>query len=630
MLMRSLLIAALLGAVAAPARDKPESWVEVRSPHFVVVSNAGQKQARRAAYQFERMRAVFGAAFPHVQVDPATPIIVLALKDQKSFETLEPPEWLAKGQMNRTGMFQSGADKNYILMRLDAGGAHPYSVIYHEYTHVLSAGSAEWMPLWLNEGLAEFYQNTEIRDKDALIGQASAENLEVLRTNRLLPLTTLFAVNHASPYYNEDHKASIFYAEAWALTHYLMVDDRKHGTQRLQDYTGLVSKGLDATTAAARAFGDLSQLQETLAAYVRQQVFSYFRLPAATGVDVSDFRVRSLPQAQADALRADFMAHEGREADARPLLEEVLREDPSNVLAHESMGYLAVKEGRPDEARQWFEQAVRLDSRSYLAQYYFAAMSMQGTLDERTAAQVEASLRAAIKLNSAFAPAYDRLAVFYGSRREHLDDAHILELQATELDPGNLAYRINGGNILLEMGRVGDALRVVRTAIPLAKNPRETALAEAFIHSAEQYQEALQARDDLAGPAAPAAEPASGAAQSSAAASPGGDAGPPAAPPLLRRRDETPQGPRHTIAGTIKSVECSGPVTLDLTLEAGGRTVNFHTEDRYKVVFTAANFTPPDRLDPCKAIAGLHALIVYAGASDPTTPGEIVSIELRH
>ncbi|MFZ0886628.1 MAG: hypothetical protein WAN14_24715, partial [Candidatus Acidiferrales bacterium] len=38
---------------------KQESWVEVRSANFIVVSNAGEKQARKTAIRFEQIRAVF-------------------------------------------------------------------------------------------------------------------------------------------------------------------------------------------------------------------------------------------------------------------------------------------------------------------------------------------------------------------------------------------------------------------------------------------------------------------------------------------------------------------------------------------------------------------------------------------
>jgi hypothetical protein len=53
----------------------------VRSPHFVVASNAGEKEARRVADQFEQIRALFHTAFPNLRVDPAEPLLILAERE---------------------------------------------------------------------------------------------------------------------------------------------------------------------------------------------------------------------------------------------------------------------------------------------------------------------------------------------------------------------------------------------------------------------------------------------------------------------------------------------------------------------------------------------------------------------
>src|ERR1022692_59079 len=437
------LIVPLLSAALAPARDKPETWTEIRSQHFTVVTTANEKGGRRIADQFERMRSVFHVAFPHVSIDNGAPIVVLAIKDEKDFRALEPQAYLAKGQLKLGGLFLRAPDKNYILMRMDAEGEHPYAVVYHEYTHFLLSKAAEWLPLWLNEGLAEFYENTDIHEKDVALGQASPGNLRLLGENRLLPLATLFTVDTNSPYYHEENKGSIFYAESWALTHYLYAKDYQEKTQHLTDYAELLVKQVDPVTAATRAFGDLKQLQSNLESYIRQGSFNYFKMPNATEVDDTAFNVRALTGAQADAVRADFLVCNDRVADARPLLDHVLQEDPKNVSAHETMGFLEFRAGHLEEARKWYQQAVKLDSQSYIAHYYFAAISMNSGANPADDAEVESSLRAAIKLNPSFAPPFEGLAALEGMRHRNLDEAHQLALNAVQLDPANVAYRVN-------------------------------------------------------------------------------------------------------------------------------------------------------------------------------------------
>jgi tetratricopeptide (TPR) repeat protein len=608
----TVLLVLLLLNPRAPARDKPENWLEVRSQRFTVVTNANEKTGRRIADQFERMRSVFHVAFPHVSIDKGAPIVVLAIKDEKDFRALEPEAYLAKGQLKLGGLFLRAPDKNYVLMRVDAEGQHPYAVVYHEYTHFLLSKAEEWIPLWLNEGLAEFYENTDIHEKDVALGEPSPENLNWLRQNRLLPLNTLFTVDTSSPYYHEENKGSIFYAESWALTHYLEMKDYQDKTHRLSDYAEFLIQKVDAVTAATRAFGDLKQLQSNLENYIRQGRFTYLKMMASTEVDDAAFKVRSLTDTQADAARADFLAYNQRVADARRLLDHVLQEDPKNVSAHETMGYLEFRAGHMDDARKWYEQAVKLDSQSYIAHYYFAAISINAGASSGNDAQLENSLRAAIKLNPSFAPAYDSLAVLEGRQHKNLDEAHLMALTAVELEPGNAGYRINTANVLMQMDRGKDAVAVLHGALRVAKTPEEAAMVQSFLTQAEQYvnarnRQAEELKADVQANTVYASEVNAD----------------PEAP-----EEELPKGARHFMAGTLQNVHCHGQ-GIELTVAAKGKTMALHRSNYYKIEFTTLGFAPKGDLSPCKDLEGRPAKVEYVEAAAQPPTAYVVAIELH-
>src|SRR5215469_5101580 len=476
----------LLFTTLATARDKVEPWIEVRSPHFIVATTANEKQARRIADQFERMRSLFHALFPNLKIDPSSPIIVIAVKDEKDFRALEPQEYLAKGSLQLGGLFLRAADKNYVLLRLDAQGEHPYSTVYHEYTHLLLS-KAEWMPLWLNEGLAEFYENTDIDETDARLGQPSLEDIRLLRQSTLLPLRTLFAVDFNSPYYHQENKGSIFYAESWALTHYLLVKDADQKTNRIKRYADLLASGADPLTAATKEFGDLKKLELDLNVYVQQASMIFFKQKVSEETDPTKFKVEPLALPQADAIRADFLAYNRRTQDARTLLDHVLHDDPNNVAARETLGFLELQAGHLEEAKKWYRQAVELDSQSYLAHYYFAAISMQGTVDPSDEKHVEDSLRMATKLNPSFAPPFDRLAVFLSRNQADLKEAHMMGLAAVSLDPENIGYRVNVASVLMRMGQGQNAVNVLRNAAKLAKTPQETEFVNEALLNAQTF-----------------------------------------------------------------------------------------------------------------------------------------------
>jgi tetratricopeptide (TPR) repeat protein len=472
------------------------------------------------------------------------------------------------------------------------------------------------IPLWLNEGLAEFYQNTDIHEKDVSLGQPSTDDILWLRQNQLLPLTTLFAVDHNSPYYHEENKGSIFYAEAWALTHYLYIGDLDHKTNRLRDYVKLVSQRVDPVSAASQAFGDLKKLQSELEAYVRHtDSFRYVKRTTSTEVDESAFKLQALTASQSDAIRADFLAYNQRTSDAQALLDHILQEDPNNVQAYETKGFLEFQQGHIAEAKNWYAKAVQLDSQSFLAHYYYGAMAMSAGDSEE---KVEASLRTAIKLNASFAPAYDRLAVFLTVRHRNLDEARMMGLTAISMEPANIGYRVNMANILMTMEKGQSAVDVLHYAAKLAKTPEETQMVDNALIHAQEYAEAqkqyAEEKDEV--------EKEEAKAEASVRSSPG------PVPQLKQRPAFMPKGPHRFMVGVLKEVHCDNPA-LDLTVNSNGKLAALHVDNYYKIQFSALGFQPGKELNPCVDLENRPAKVEYVESANPSMNAQLISIELH-
>ena len=484
-----LFLLGCLTSVVSVAASQTDSWLEVRTPHFQVVSNGPAPDARLTARKFEAMRSVFQRVFPDADLQTPSPILVFAVQDKRSFQALEPAEYLANGQLNLIGMFAAAPEKNYVLILLDAPGTHPYAPIFHEYAHFVFSRLPQWMPLWLSEGIAEFYQNTEILGDKIRLGKGDPGSQATIERTRLLPLSTVFTVDARSPYYHDQDKGSIFYAESWALTHYLKDKDDAEHTHRIADYLDQLQKTPDPIVAARLAFGDLDQLESVFRRHALNGEYAVSEISGSTAVDDSTFTVQPISQQQADTLRAEFLAHQGRATEASALLQTILKDDPASADARQIMGYIAFVEKNFDEAQKWCQDAIKLDPDNFVAHYFFAAASIRkGVTDKASQSAVEESLRAAIRINPSFAPAYDALAIFLTMRGTNPDEARQLIDKAVELGPGVPEIRIDQSQILARINKTKEAIEVLERALKMCHTPEQSAAVEKVLLTLRQSE----------------------------------------------------------------------------------------------------------------------------------------------
>src|SRR6185295_18592935 len=148
-----------LGVVCATvpvsAKDK---WMSVRSKNFLMLGNAGEKDLRQVGVRLEQFREVFSRLFTTLKIDTPVPTTVIVFKNDESYRPFKP-------NANTAGYFQSGPDVNYITLELESDANReqdPFSIILHEYTHLLIRNTSGNVPVWFNEGLAEYYSNFTI------------------------------------------------------------------------------------------------------------------------------------------------------------------------------------------------------------------------------------------------------------------------------------------------------------------------------------------------------------------------------------------------------------------------------------------------------------------------------------
>jgi tetratricopeptide (TPR) repeat protein len=258
-------------------------------------------------------------------------------------------------------------------------------------------------------------------------------------------------------------------------------------------------------------------------------------------------------------------------------------------------------------------------------------MSMQ-SLGAGQDPEIESSLRACMKLNPGFAPAYDALAMYYSRDAAKANEAHLLNIQAISLEPDNLNYRLNAAAVLMNEHRYTDAVAVLKAANHVAKTPEQVASVQTRIDQIEQYNAAVE-RTRQAEQAAGTQTVSTIITDTRTMTMTSSDGRPviirsDAAQQTPKYPTEAPTGPHHTARGILRSVHCSYPTVLTLSVDQAGKAVSLYRNDFNQIEFSATNFTPKGDLNPCTDIEGMKAKVAYSEVSDKSIAGQILSVEL--
>jgi len=231
---------------------KTQGWIEVKTAHFTLYSNAGSGRTRKIAVQLERFRQALGRITRGFDLNSDVPTLTFVFKNDPTYV---PYKRNAEGEtMNVSGYFQPRPFRNYITLDSSAG-SQPLRVVYHEFFHSVMNNTMGSLPPWLGEGMAEYFSTFKDRDGSATVevGHPIDRHLRHLDDYGLLDWDEFFETTRSSPTYNEGTRQGSFYAQAWLLIHYLNSQDQY--TKQLGKYLGLLRGGEDEDAAFREAFG---------------------------------------------------------------------------------------------------------------------------------------------------------------------------------------------------------------------------------------------------------------------------------------------------------------------------------------------------------------------------------------
>ncbi len=416
------------------SRSAEPPWLELHSPHYTVITDAGEKRGREVALRFEQMRSVFAGLLGKDRLTEARPLTILAFKNDKEYYQAAP---LRQGQpIAAPGFLLTSEDQDFVVLNLFED--EPYRAVAHDFALRLLDFNYPPAQGWFDEGLAEYFSSIRIVGNQVEIGgdpelqPTIKEDLlgnqrdshppksltELLGAEVWMSPSDLFAVKHDPSPKNEGTHHTLYYAESWMFMHYLLHQKKLPETGA---YFGLaLNQHAAVEDAIKQAYGMSSaQLEQAVKDYFHSQqdlqqavdasrqtardpsnampsgATDHFAVPY--GQDDSIITARPMPEADARAMYAGIqirlsdrrdmglktlndLATTATEADKKVEVKQSKRvgEDPDqlpanaigNALAHRILAWDDVEHGEFQEGFNEMGDAAALNPRDMWVRYY--------------------------------------------------------------------------------------------------------------------------------------------------------------------------------------------------------------------------------------------------------------------
>lgn len=491
----------VLFSLHAKASGKDE-WLAVRSKNFYLIGNASEKDIRAIAVKLEQFREVLRRVFDRVNFNSPVPTTVIVFKDENSYNPFKPLK--ADGQIDKNieGYFLTAPDANYITLSMEGDANQAYETIFHEYTHFWVANNIgkSNVPPWFNEGLAEYYQNLKIEsDRKIVLGGAQPQHLELLSQHKLIPFDTFFNTDNYTLSQQGDDGAGLFYAQSWALMHYLLHGEGGARRQQMYKFLDFSLSGKSFKEAFAEAFQiDYATMERELKKYIERNSYNVSEVNFNDRmVFETETRATALSEAEAKTHLADLLYQFDRLDEAEKLLSQVFLLNPNSSRARVTLGLIEAEKGKFDDAERNLAKAIQLDSGNYLAHYHYArvlsrqGMSEFGFVSEYSfalARKMRESLKKAMALNPDFPQSYELYAFVSAVRNENVDEAIEYLNRALRIAPGNQQYLIRMAELLMWKEDFANARKIAERIAKTAAEPQLKVYAENTVDRINNYE----------------------------------------------------------------------------------------------------------------------------------------------
>ena len=303
----------VLSFASRVAAEAPPRLTSFASKHYDVHTNLAMDKAREMAAHMDAVFEEYTKRFVAFGKGTTPRMPLYLLRTQK--------EYLAFMQSKSVDATGTGG---IFFIRPDAKGLATWvedrpswitlETLQHEGFHQFAyACIGTKLPLWVNEGMAEYFGDAILVDKRLRVGicpnrrvQAIKQALAEGKTFEFDELLAMQPGKWHQTLVRSPERGRLQYDQSWSMVYFLIHGDDGRYRAAFEKYLSVVAKGMDSTTAFKHAFG----ATDTLA--FRRQWEKFVAMVEPDPIDTAVGRMRFLAQGLQ-------LLHERRESPPRSL-----------------------------------------------------------------------------------------------------------------------------------------------------------------------------------------------------------------------------------------------------------------------------------------------------------------------